>query len=694
MKRYIQRSLYKPVSHLGCYRRIGLPIQRLVIRALGYSTQNKLGLHIERLTGQILDYIEQWQPAVVVWVGPNWEGIDAIRERSPGTFIVIRKHEEGRDWNSNAPPEQWADEVMAMVTDGGGMVHKPDAAVAWTGAFGHDSVELFEPFDKWQVAYREHLVNRYDIEAVLMCFYTGNFNKGDPDLIRRAFPQSCEVGKYFGLQEYYWPSMFDDRAIGWHTVRWPYWVQAIGREDIKIIVTECGLTQAVHEGRLDVGYRTYEDGVTDETYLWDLDRYNTKLVEDHKVIGAAIFDWGNWSWETFEHEDKPELVQRIISISALVPPEPPEPNGGENMNIRVFDMNNVEQTLDWAIAKYGVAFRRAEVESGQKVYRLVELREKSGPASLVTQVVNEAGNPIVNMDVAFYWPGAPEPPDPPTAVLPHDWYRNFVHGPTNVNGDIGPGMGPGAYHGEGEGGPHAVWVRDPDIPSDICEKLGMLAGTPHDHLDQKFKLQTVGEGPGPEPEGELEIKGPPIVTDWDSNMLFIAWPIALAVGADVHATSPGNDDHDTTPLEKWEPGKQYAIAGVCADFDSGAAEPRAYSIWAYRLPNPDDRITPVVTYKFQPLSQIPTQKVTYIVDYKGGEPPPPSDDQARLKEIATEMVGNAAEINEIADRWPGNHSTPTELTLHFPDGDEKYTLSFVKASLLNRLRTVLTGWGR
>ena len=161
------------------------------------------------------------------------------------------------------------------------------------------------------------------------------------------------------------------------------------------------------------------------------------------------------------------------------------------MDIKVVDLEYKEKDFEYAKAKYGVAFRRAKVDPGQKVYRVVELWEKTGNHSLITQVLNEDGSPIANADVAFYWPDAPDPPDPQTEVYPHDWYRNFVHGPTNVNGDVGPGMGRGAYHGEGEGGPHAVWVRDPNIPSDICEKLGMLAGTNHDHLDQKFKLMTV-----------------------------------------------------------------------------------------------------------------------------------------------------------------------------------------------------------
>jgi hypothetical protein len=178
------------------------------------------------------------------------------------------------------------------------------------------------------------------------------------------------------------------------------------------------------------------------------------------------------------------------------------------MDIKVVDLEYKETDFEYAKSKYGVAFRRAEVPPGQKVYRLIELWEKVGPASLITQVLDEDGNPMAGVDVAFYWPDAPDPPDPPTEVYPNDWHRNFVHGATNVNGDVGPGMGTGAYHGRGEGGPHKVWVRDPNIPSDICEKLGMLAGTFHEHLDQKFKLVTAGEVIGPgltPPQGGGEV---------------------------------------------------------------------------------------------------------------------------------------------------------------------------------------------
>ena len=214
---------------------------------------------------------------------------------------------------------------------------------------------------------------------------------------------------------------------------------------------------------------------------------------------------------------------------------------------KVFDMEGNERDWQYAVDKYGVEYRRGEPNEDGQIYRLVSLHEKTGHSSLITQVLDASGLPLDQMGVAFYWPDAPEPPDPPTILLPHDWYPNFKHGLTNLNGDVGPGMGPGAYHGEGQGGPHAVWVRDHDVPSDICEKLGMLAGTFHDHFDQKFQLSTGDEPELPDPD-ELEVVDT-IIEEGASNMLFLAYPVGISYNTDVHAWSDAADDLDTTPLE-------------------------------------------------------------------------------------------------------------------------------------------------
>jgi len=72
------------------------------------------------------------------------------------------------------------------------------------------------------------------------------------------------------------------------------------------------------------------------------------------------------------------------------------------MDLKVVDLEYKDRDFEYAKSKYGVAFRRAKVAPGQKVYRLVELWEKTGHSSLITQVLNEDGSPTADVDVAFY----------------------------------------------------------------------------------------------------------------------------------------------------------------------------------------------------------------------------------------------------------------------------------------------------
>jgi len=574
---------------------------------------NLMGFHIQ-MPGACFDLIERHKPVAALLMDVRSEHIAEARAKSSGTVVIFRK-EDGRNWREK-DPVAWARTMWDDVRHS-----PPDLMVADNEPLGHDAVHEFDAFDQWLAAFIDEI---RDLSGGLVdvggfSFAEGNFVRDGP-VIPDHFPRSMERLNVVFIHEYWKPHLDSPGMEGYHCLRWPYWLEwfeAYGKPDMEIYVTECGITMGIGDGP-DVGWMSDEAkamGVTDDTYVADLDEYHRRCCAEPRIRAVLPFVFCPWpgEWETFDHTVKPEMITRIMAFDAPGPEPPPPPS----TEVRVFDMDGVERDWDWAVAKYGVALRRRTgVAPGEKVYRLVELREKTGPSTLTTKVVGEDGNPVGEADVAFYWPGAPDPPDPPTEVYPHDWYANFVHGETNENGDVGFGMGSGAYHGWGEGGPHAVWVRDPDVPSDICEKLGMLAGTPHDHLDPKLELTTVGE----EPEEELEIKEY-LEEEWEANMLYIAWPAELSFDADVHATSPASDSHDTTPLEKWEhDGREYALGGVCADFYGDVA--REYCIWAYRLPNPDNRITPIARFEFQPLAQGGMKKVICVVDYKE-EPPPP-----------------------------------------------------------------------
>jgi hypothetical protein len=167
---------------------------------------------------------------------------------------------------------------------------------------------------------------------------------------------------------------------------------------------------------------------------------------------------------------------------------------------RVFDQGGQEQDWDWLVANFGaVNLERVEPAEGvTQVYRIVKLQDAEGPAVQIVNVVDGDGNAMAGIRVVRYWPDAPLLPDWPSPIS--RWRKRGVFGATNVEGDIGYGMGRGDYYFPPSGGASAVWVADPKGPSDFISGLGMLGATRHRHLDVFYQLQDLGEPPVEPPE--------------------------------------------------------------------------------------------------------------------------------------------------------------------------------------------------
>jgi len=118
------------------------------------------------------------------------------------------------------------------------------------------------------------------------------------------------------------------------------------------------------------------------------------------------------------------------------------------------------------------------------------------PATIVVHVEDEAGDPVAGVEVVFYWQDAPVlPPALRGCGLDHG-----VYGPTNEAGDVGFGMGGGAYYwpDQGQVGPHRVCVGG--VVSERMDGLGMIAETNHEHLDLAFAVsggeaESLGDAP-------------------------------------------------------------------------------------------------------------------------------------------------------------------------------------------------------
>lgn len=512
--------------------------------------RSKLGFQTQWDSGEGLLYNSLVLPTTVM--GINVIKLDwwqQIGRENPGVTRIYRHHPNSDDdsmhlarWQDD--PEYAAVDFVAFLQHHLVDVLPHIEVIAGDNEFilgpDHEPQEKIDKADRFMATFVREVDMVLDKGTCVGNFNTGHWGSETVQYFPRTLTAiqtqavRGERRSFFCFHEYYYPLLRDDEH--WHTGKWLRAMPPILGQypDVQCMLTEIGIDRAtVHFGQ-HAGWRTTHDDIQmavdaycgNHGLLW----INNLANECEYLFALLIFGCGMvepWRPEGFDIMNNPEDVMVPNRIRQFpkppLDPLPPPPNGDDKMDIRVFDLENKERDINYAKEKYGITFQRANVAPGQKVYRLIELREKTGYHSLVTQVLDEDGNALANVDVALYWPDAPDPPDPPTNVTDLDWYRKFVHGLTNVNGDVGPGMGTGAYHGEGEGGPHSVWVRDPNIPSDVCEKLGMLAGTFHDHLDQKFKLMDAGKenGPPPPKEGKFEIIGKQVFEYRPKNQIII-----------------------------------------------------------------------------------------------------------------------------------------------------------------------------
>jgi hypothetical protein len=152
-------------------------------------------------------------------------------------------------------------------------------------------------------------------------------------------------------------------------------------------------------------------------------------------------------------------VARIPTPTPTPTPAPPGPVG-----LKVYDVDGIERTYQWAMNKYGV---RVD-QTGGWAYHCVELREIRGPAGLDVWVYQSNGLPAANVRVEFWWPTGMD-------------YRY-----TEASGKAGFGYGSGSWIWDPVvGGPH--WLVVDWGACDTVSRLGMLAMTNHDHLDVSYR---------------------------------------------------------------------------------------------------------------------------------------------------------------------------------------------------------------
>ena len=550
--------------------------------------------------------------------------------------------------------------------------------LATTGAITHvlgmnEYVHSFEhgkhPLaDRFMSSFIPAVRQEMGLPVIVLNAACGHYAKETADLFPLTLAKlAAETGlppqqkSFLGFHEYDYPTMdrihLEDLAKGgggyWLCGKWKRIMPTVREHygPIQAIITEAGVDGGV-AGKPGKGFRSTAPDLDSAARQYCGNRslrwYKQLLDEDDAVYAAIIFGlsmYGGWGDFDINGTEVPKFIAQMPSWEPPEPPEPPDDGGNEMSleSIKVFKMkedgSGHVELKDLAAKealvydKYGAAFRRANVAAGKKVYRLTEIWEKTGHSSLISKVLNEDGSPVDKMDVAFYWINAPEPPDPPTQTYAHDWHKNFVHGITNVKGDVGPGMGGGAYHARGEGGPHATWVRDPNIPSDIFEKLGMLAGTFHDHLDHVYQLVTEGEEPGngEEPEEGMWVETGRTFTPGE--------PSRIILQPDMEDADKLWDVRGDMKCGSWRLPEPVHPDPETGEFHFGTHYPeeeeRTYVAWLY-LYEGNERISEEIACDFGP-NRRGTYRVQLEWQAEEEPPPPPSDLEERIIYLENEF---------------------------------------------------------
>lgn len=253
---------------------------------------SKLCPHIQVLDSRTLEAIGRVQPCMVKTMDLNRQTLQNIRSVAPNTLIVARRYVSSQDFsNPLAAGSSYAD-MYGDVLDLVDVVEVYNEAVGNTTST--DRLALFDTF-QGVFAYRIWELNP-KIRIGLFCLAAGNFGyPGEPKLT--DFPKTMALPKNkvcICLHEY-----------SWYTWNWESPARCLryrrlmdGLTGYQVLITECGLTQAVLAGKPDVGWRS---GIPREVFVDGAVWYDGELKKDDYVIGAAMFTCGtSYGWDSFE----------------------------------------------------------------------------------------------------------------------------------------------------------------------------------------------------------------------------------------------------------------------------------------------------------------------------------------------------------------------------------------------------------
>jgi hypothetical protein len=298
-----------------------------------------LGAHINSTVSGLPETITKWKPPLVVLLDHSdvWHDVKA---ESPDTTFVGRVYldsqpdfnvptldpiKTARDFCDKSLP--WAERMGKTYSFWQG-VNEPTI----------NSPEAMQRFADFE-AERVRIMNGHGFQVVV-----GSFSVGNPRLpYWRDFLPALEAAHQYqgalALHEYAWPSLGQDWP--WYLLRhrkvyhgepdrnWGGFPEHL--KSLPLLITECGLDGLIEQGSEPRGWQVLF-GNDPAEYLRQFDWYNTQLLQDPYIVGAAIYCLATPDprWKSYDIWPEPanmiaQVATPVYRLGQTPPIEPAEP---------------------------------------------------------------------------------------------------------------------------------------------------------------------------------------------------------------------------------------------------------------------------------------------------------------------------------------------------------------------------------